>query len=112
MSLTHHPPSFGGARAVPVKAPAAGGGLATATPCSYWGKEDIVGEWGSGIWAFSETSATQAAQGTIRSRLSLQGLTTIFGTAVGFKIVFFHCHISLLKGILSLLKQTNGLLVL
>ena len=32
VSLTHHPPSFGGPRAVPVKAPAAGGGLATATP--------------------------------------------------------------------------------
>jgi len=56
--------------------------IGNCNPTQLLGKEDIVGEWGSGIWAFSETSATQAAQATIRSRLSLQGLTTVFGTAV------------------------------
>lgn len=56
--------------------------ISNCNPTQLIGKEHVIKEWGAGIWAFSETSATQAAQATIRSRLSLQGLTTIFGAPV------------------------------
>ena len=56
--------------------------IGNCNPTQMLGKEEIFKEWGAGIWGFSETSATVAAQSTIRARLSLQGLNTIFGTAV------------------------------
>ncbi len=56
--------------------------IGNCNPTQLLGKEDIVGEWGAGIWGFSETSATVTAQSTIRARLSLLGLNTVFGSPV------------------------------
>ena len=56
--------------------------IGNANPTQLLNKECCLSEWGSGIWTFSETSATDKAILSIRSRANLQGFNIQFGAPV------------------------------
>ena len=56
--------------------------IGNANPTQLLNKEGCLQEWGSGIWTFSETSATEKAILSIRSRANLQGFNIHFGAPV------------------------------
>ena len=56
--------------------------IGNANPTQLLNKESCLDEWGSGIWTFSETSATEKAIRAIRSRATSKGFNVQFGAPV------------------------------
>ena len=56
--------------------------IGCANPTQLLGKTECFEEWGSGIWTFAETSATEKAQISIRNKANQVGHKVIFGKPV------------------------------
>ncbi len=56
--------------------------IGCANPTQLLGKENCLEEWGSGIWTFAETSATDKAQLSIRNKANQIGHKVVFGNPV------------------------------
>ena len=56
--------------------------IGNANPAQLLHKEHFVSEWGKGVWTFSETSATDKAIPTIRTRIQNKGFKILFGAPV------------------------------
>ena len=56
--------------------------VGNANPTQLLNKESCLSEWGTGVWTFSETSATDKAMISIRNRAAIQGFNIQFGAPV------------------------------
>lgn len=56
--------------------------IGNANPTQLLNKECCLDEWGTGVWTFSETSATEKAIKVIRSRVMQKGFNIQFGAPV------------------------------